>query len=71
MAIVGGALVPVLQGALADVIGVQHAFVVAALCYLYVAWYGPRGSTPSSALATADTTSATATTAMATLSDVS
>jgi FHS family L-fucose permease-like MFS transporter len=44
MAIVGGAIVPVLQGAVADAIGVQRAFAVAALCYLYVAWYGPRGS---------------------------
>ncbi|HVY32748.1 MAG TPA: L-fucose:H+ symporter permease [Polyangiaceae bacterium] len=46
MAIVGGAIVPVLQGALADSIGVQHAFALAALCYLYIAWYGPRGSVP-------------------------
>jgi MFS transporter, FHS family, L-fucose permease len=40
MAIVGGAVVPVLQGAVADAIGVHHAFVVAALCYVYIAWYG-------------------------------
>lgn len=46
MAIVGGAIVPVLQGAVADAVGVQHAFLVAALCYLYIAWYGPRGSVP-------------------------
>jgi FHS family L-fucose permease-like MFS transporter len=44
MAIVGGAVVPVVQGALADAIGVQHAFIMAALCYVYVAWYGARGS---------------------------
>jgi FHS family L-fucose permease-like MFS transporter len=44
MAIVGGAIVPVVQGALADAVGVQHAFIVAALCYVYVAWYGARGS---------------------------
>lgn len=44
MAIVGGAIVPVVQGFVADAIGVQHAFIVAALCYLYIAWYGPRGS---------------------------
>jgi FHS family L-fucose permease-like MFS transporter len=46
MAIVGGAIVPVMQGALADAVGVQHAFIVAALCYVYVAWYGARGSIP-------------------------
>jgi FHS family L-fucose permease-like MFS transporter len=51
MAIVGGALVPVLQGAVADAVGVQHAFAVAALCYLYIAWYGPRGSVPATRVA--------------------
>jgi FHS family L-fucose permease-like MFS transporter len=40
MAIVGGALIPVLQGKLADAIGVHHCFVIAAVCYLYIAWYG-------------------------------
>ena len=44
MAIVGGAVVPLLQGLLADRIGVQHAFVLPLLCYGYVAWYGFRGS---------------------------
>ena len=44
MAIVGGAIVPLLQGVVADCIGVKYAFIVAALCYLYIAWYGPRGS---------------------------
>jgi MFS transporter, FHS family, L-fucose permease len=40
MAIVGGAIVPVVQGALADQIGIHYGFVVAALCYIYIAWYG-------------------------------
>jgi FHS family L-fucose permease-like MFS transporter len=40
MAIVGGAVVPVAQGALADAIGIHHCFIVAALCYVYIAWYG-------------------------------
>jgi MFS transporter, FHS family, L-fucose permease len=48
MAIVGGALVPVLQGLVADRIGIQHAFTVALLCYVYIAWYGARGSRPAS-----------------------
>jgi FHS family L-fucose permease-like MFS transporter len=44
MAIVGGAIVPLLQGALADRIGIQHAFVVPLVCYAYIVWYGLRGS---------------------------
>ncbi|WP_426662460.1 L-fucose:H+ symporter permease [Rhodanobacter aciditrophus] len=44
MAIVGGALVPVAQGALADAIGIQHAFVLPLLCYAYIVFYGRRGS---------------------------
>jgi FHS family L-fucose permease-like MFS transporter len=40
MAIVGGAIIPVVQGALADKIGIHHGFIVAALCYVYIAWYG-------------------------------
>jgi MFS transporter, FHS family, L-fucose permease len=43
MAIVGGALIPVLQGAIADSIGIHHCFIVAAICYLYIAWYGLKG----------------------------
>ncbi|UNK48535.1 sugar MFS transporter [Lysobacter sp. S4-A87] len=44
MAIVGGAVVPLLQGVLADRIGIQHAFVLPLLCYVYIAWYGFRGA---------------------------
>ena len=44
MAIVGGAVVPLLQGALADRIGVQTAFVLPLLCYVYIVFYGLRGS---------------------------
>ncbi|SHF37713.1 MFS transporter, FHS family, L-fucose permease [Microbulbifer donghaiensis] len=43
LAIVGGALVPVLQGVLADQIGIQLAFVLPVLCYLYILFYGVRG----------------------------
>ena len=49
MAIVGGALVPWLQGVLADNIGIQHAFVLPALCYGYIVFYGLRGSNIRSA----------------------
>ncbi|HXP09219.1 MAG TPA: glucose/galactose MFS transporter, partial [Acidobacteriaceae bacterium] len=44
MAIVGGAIIPVAEGALADHIGIHHAFILPALCYVYIAYYGFRGS---------------------------
>lgn len=44
MAIVGGALVPLAHGALADRVGLQAAFVLPAACYLYIVYYGLRGS---------------------------
>ena len=44
MAIVGGALVPYIQGVLADQIGLQHAFFLPLLCYLYIVFYGLSGS---------------------------
>jgi FHS family L-fucose permease-like MFS transporter len=40
MAIAGGALLPVLQGFLADQIGIQKAFVVPLCCYFYIVSYG-------------------------------
>jgi FHS family L-fucose permease-like MFS transporter len=47
MAIVGGAIIPVIQGALADRVGIHHAFILPAICYLYIAYYGIRGSRPT------------------------
>ncbi|HEY8998365.1 MAG TPA: sugar MFS transporter [Edaphobacter sp.] len=44
-AIVGGALIPLAEGHLADNIGVQHAFIIPAVCYVYIAlfgWFGGR-----------------------------
>ena len=46
LAIVGGAIVPVLQGMLADTIGLQLAFILPAACYLYIGYYGIKGSVP-------------------------
>jgi FHS family L-fucose permease-like MFS transporter len=43
-AIVGGAVLPLLQGILADYIGVHYAFVVPVFCYLYVVFYAIYGS---------------------------
>lgn len=39
-AIVGGAIVPVLQGILADHIGLQLSFLIPLVCYLYICYYG-------------------------------
>lgn len=47
MAIVGGAVIPVLQGLIADSsIGIHHAFILPLICYLYIAYYGFKGSKP-------------------------
>jgi len=40
MAIVGGAIVPFIQGILADSIGLQISFLVPAACYLFILYYG-------------------------------
>jgi MFS transporter, FHS family, L-fucose permease len=39
-AIVGGAIIPLATGRLADLIGLQLAFLLPALCYVYIAWFG-------------------------------
>lgn len=43
MAILGGALVPVVQGMMADAYGVHLSFIVPIFCYLYIAFYGLKG----------------------------
>jgi MFS transporter, FHS family, L-fucose permease len=48
MAIVGGAILPLIQGVIADHIGLQHAFFVPVVCYLYILFYGLSGSKPNS-----------------------
>ena len=40
MAILGAALVPLIQGILADIIGLQASFIVPLLCYIYIMFYG-------------------------------
>jgi MFS transporter, FHS family, L-fucose permease len=50
-AIVGGAIIPELQGLLADNIGIHHAFILPILCYLFITWYGVRGSRVTNAVA--------------------
>jgi MFS transporter, FHS family, L-fucose permease len=46
-AIVGGALMPLIQGALADNAGLLFSFIVPMLCYVYIAYYGVIGSKPA------------------------
>ncbi len=53
MAIVGGAIIPVLQGLIADRIGIHHAFLLPLGCYLYIAYYGLAGHKPRLAAAAA------------------
>jgi FHS family L-fucose permease-like MFS transporter len=48
MAIVGGAIIPVIVGVMADHYGLHHAFVVPVICYLYILYFGLRGSKPNS-----------------------
>ena len=40
MAIVGGAIIPILEGTMADRIGLHLAFILPAVCYLYIVYYG-------------------------------
>jgi MFS transporter, FHS family, L-fucose permease len=46
-AIVGGAIIPVIQGYFADTIGIHHAFFLPVLCYIYIAYYGMKGHIPT------------------------
>jgi len=48
MAIVGGAIIPVAQGWIADKIGIHHAFFLPVICYLYILFFALSGSKPSS-----------------------
>jgi FHS family L-fucose permease-like MFS transporter len=48
MAIVGGAIIPVAQGWIADRIGIHHAFFLPVICYLYIVFFALSGSTPNS-----------------------
>jgi FHS family L-fucose permease-like MFS transporter len=43
-AIVGGAIIPLIQGFIADRIGIHHAFILPVLCYLYIALFAAKGT---------------------------
>ena len=47
---VGGAVIPPLFGFLADKIGIQYAFVLPIICYIFIAYYGFSGYKPESEL---------------------
>jgi MFS transporter, FHS family, L-fucose permease len=49
---VGGAVIPLLFGALADRFGYQHAFFLPIFCYIYVVYFGLSGCKPSRDAAT-------------------
>jgi len=42
--IVGGAIIPLAMGKVADMAGYSWAFIIPALCYLYIAFYAIKGS---------------------------
>jgi FHS family L-fucose permease-like MFS transporter len=44
LAIVGGAIIPLMQGGAADLVGIQHSFILPILCYLFIVYYGLKGS---------------------------
>jgi FHS family L-fucose permease-like MFS transporter len=46
-AVVGGAIIPYLIGALADRAGIQNSFIIPVICYAYIAFYGLIGSKPT------------------------
>jgi len=43
--ILGGAIIPPLMGSIADGAGYTWAFIVPAVCYLYIFWYAIKGNT--------------------------
>jgi FHS family L-fucose permease-like MFS transporter len=48
LAIVGGAILPLFQGLLADTVGIQLSFILPIFCYCYIAYYGLFGSRTAS-----------------------
>ncbi len=46
MAILGGALIPLVQGATADWIGLHMSFIIPIFSYIYLFWYGWKGYLP-------------------------
>jgi MFS transporter, FHS family, L-fucose permease len=47
MAIVGGAIIPLLQGLMADSMGLQPSYILPLICYLFIVYYGWKGYSKS------------------------
>ena len=47
LAIVGGAILPLIQGLLADSVGIQLSFLMSIICYIYIIHFGLKGSIPT------------------------
>ncbi len=47
LAIVGGAILPLMMGGFADTIGIHLAFLLPIICYIYIAYYGLMGHKPN------------------------
>lgn len=45
-AIIGGALIPLAQGMVADTVNLQISFLVPLVCYIFIAYYGLKGWVP-------------------------
>ena len=50
-AIVGGAVLPWIQGFIADRVGIHHAFILPAICYLYILLFAAKGQPSPRAVA--------------------
>jgi FHS family L-fucose permease-like MFS transporter len=46
MAIVGGAIIPLIQGGVADRVGLHSSFFLPVICYLFIVHYGMKGHKP-------------------------
>ena len=44
MAIVGGAILPLIQGMIAGHMGIHHSFFIALICCVYILFYALNGS---------------------------
>lgn len=42
MMILGGGIIPPIQGKLADIIGIHQSYWIAAICFMYLAWFAMR-----------------------------
>jgi FHS family L-fucose permease-like MFS transporter len=43
MAIVGGAIIPLIMGYVSDVFGYQNSFIITLACYVYIFYYAVKG----------------------------